>query len=141
MEEVVHNSTGSRRFPMLLLSTFAGLALALAAVGIVGVVSYSVTQRTHEIGIRMALGAQAHEVLGLLVRGSMVWALLGVIIGIGGALGLTRLLGGLLYGVRPSDPLVLGSVALLLIAVALVASYVPARRATKVDPTIALRYQ
>jgi putative ABC transport system permease protein len=141
MEEVVRDSTGSWRFPMLLLSAFAALALALAAVGIFGVVSYSVTQRTQEIGIRMALGAQAGDVLRLMVRGSMVWALAGVGAGIVGALGLTRLLQGMLYGVRPGDPLVLGAVALLLTVVALMASYIPARRAARVDPMVALRYQ
>ena len=141
MEEVVHDSTGSRRFPMLLLSTFSLLALVLAAVGIVGVVSYSVAQRTHEIGIRMALGARAADVLKLIVNGSMMWVLIGIALGVAGSIGLGRLLGSLLYGVRPADPLVLGSVSALLAAVALVASYVPARRAAKVDPLVALRYE
>jgi putative ABC transport system permease protein len=139
MEDIVHDSTGSRRFPMLLLSTFAVLALMLAAVGIVGVVSYSVAQRTHEIGIRMALGARAFDVLNMVVSGSMGWVLAGIAIGIAGSLGLTRLLRDLLYGVRPADPVVLGAVSVLLTIVAGIASYLPARRAAKVDPMVALR--
>jgi putative ABC transport system permease protein len=141
MEEIVRDSTGSRRFPMFLLSTFALLALALAAVGIVGVVSYSVAQRTHEIGIRMALGARTADVLSLIVKGSMAWVMGGIALGLAGSIGLTRLLGNLLYGVRPADPLVLGTVSLVLACVALLASYIPARRATQVDPMIALRYE
>ncbi|HYV31984.1 MAG TPA: ABC transporter permease [Candidatus Binatia bacterium] len=141
MEEIVHDSTGSRRFPMLLLATFAALALVLAAVGIIGVVSYSVEQRTHEIGIRVALGARSADVLRLVLGGSMRWVLAGLALGIAGSLGLTQLLRDLLYGVRPTDPLVLGAVSLLLTSVALVACYLPARRATKVDPMVALRYE
>lgn len=139
MEEVVRDSVGSRRFPMQLLSTFAFLALALAAVGIAGVVGNSVTQRTHEIGVRLALGAQPREVLQLIVCGSMAWALAGVVLGVAGAVGLTRFLSDLLYGVRPADPLVLCVVSLVLIGVALLASYIPARRSTRVDPMAALR--
>jgi predicted permease len=139
MEEVVRNSTGSRRFPMLLLSVFSLLALALAAVGIVGVVGHSVTQRTHEIGLRMALGARTLDVLRLVVSGNMLWVLAGLAVGVAGSAGLTRLLAGLLYGVRPLDPVVLGSVSALLGAVALFASYLPARRAAKIDPMAALR--
>jgi putative ABC transport system permease protein len=139
MEEVVRGSTGSRRFPMLLLSVFSVMALALAAVGIVGVVGHSVTQRTREIGIRMALGAKTLDVLRLMVNGSMIWVLAGVAVGIAGSAGLTRLLHSLLYEVRPLDPLVLGGVSLLLVMVALLASYVPARRAAKIDPISALR--
>ena len=141
MENIVHDSTGSRRFPMLLLGAFSVLALVLAAVGIVGVVSHSVTQRTHEIGIRMALGARTADVLRLTVKGSMIWVLAGIGLGATGSLGLTRLLGSLLYGVRPTDPAVLGLTAAVLGAVALLASYLPARRATKVDPMVALRYE
>jgi len=139
MENVVHNSTGGRRFPMLLLSVFSGLALLLAAVGIVGVVGHSVTQRTQEIGIRMALGANGGDVLRLLISGSMLWVLVGVAVGMAGSAGLTRLLGGMLYDVRPFDPVVLGGVALLLAMVALAASYLPARRAARIDPIAALR--
>ena len=139
MQNIVQDSLGSRRFPTLLLSAFALLALALAAVGIIGVVSYSVAQRTHEIGIRMALGACAADVLKLMVSGSMTWVLVGVGVGIAGSLGFTRLLGTLLYEVRPSNPVVLGTVSLLLTSIGLLASYVPARGAAKVDPMVALR--
>jgi len=139
MESIVRNSTGSRRFPMILLSVFSVLALVLAAVGIVGVVSHSVAQRTHEIGIRMALGAGTADVLGLMVRNNMVWVLAGWAAGIAGSAALTRLLGGLLYDVRPLDPVVLGGVSLLLVLVALLASYLPARRAVRIDPISALR--
>ncbi|HTQ54578.1 MAG TPA: ABC transporter permease [Bryobacteraceae bacterium] len=139
MEEVVHNSTGSRRFPMLLLSVFSAVALALAAVGIVGVVGHSVTQRTHEIGLRMALGAQTVDVLRLVVSSNMVWVLAGLAAGLAGSAGLTRLLSGLLYGVRPLDPTVLAAVSGLLCAVGLLASYLPARRAARIDPMAALR--
>jgi len=139
MEDVVHDSTGSRRFPMLLLSVFSVVALVLAAVGIVGVVGHSVTQRTHEIGLRMALGAGTVDVLRLVVSGNMVWVLAGLGAGMAGSVGLTRLLSGLLYGVRPLDPVVLGTVSALLGAVALAASYLPARRAARIDPMAALR--
>ena len=139
MEEVVHDSTGSRRFPMLLLSVFSVLALFLAAVGIVGVVGHSVTQRTYEIGLRMALGAGTVDVLRLVVSGNMLWVLSGLAAGLAGSAGLTRLLSGLLYGVRPLDPVVLGTVSALLAGVALFASYLPARRAARIDPMEALR--
>jgi len=141
MEEIVKDSVGSRRFPAYLLAGFAALALALAAVGIVGVVSYSVAQRTQEIGIRMALGACKADVLKLILSGSMAWVLVGIVLGIIGSLGLTRLLGSLLYGVQPWNPLILGTVTLLLASIALFASYIPARRAAKVDPMVALRYE
>ncbi|MFZ0466740.1 MAG: ABC transporter permease [Candidatus Acidiferrales bacterium] len=141
MEQVVSDSLGSRRFPMLLLGAFAVLALALSAVGIAGVVGYSVVQRTHEIGIRMALGAQPRDVLKLVLGASMLWTFGGIVAGIAGALALTRLLGDLLYGVRPADPFILGTTAVVLAVVAFAASYVPARRAMKVDPMVALRYE
>lgn len=139
MEVIVRNSTGSRRFPMLLLIVFSALALALAAVGIAGVVGHSVAQRTQEIGIRMALGAKTLDVLGLVVNRSMAWVLAGLAAGFAGSAALTRLLTRMLYEVRPLDPAVLGGVALLLGSVALGASYWPARRAAKINPIAALR--
>jgi putative ABC transport system permease protein len=141
MDEVVHDSTGSRRFPMLLLSVFSVLALVLAAVGIVGVVGHSVAQRTHEIGIRMALGAGTLDVLRLMVHSSMGWVLAGLVTGIVASAGLTRLLTGMLYEVRPLDPMVLGAVSFLLAVVAMLASYLPARRAARIDPVAALRIE
>jgi ABC-type antimicrobial peptide transport system permease subunit len=139
MEEIVGLSLSSRRFPMLLLSGFALLALVLAAVGIAGVVGYSVVQRTPEIGVRVALGARGRDILRLILGHSLAWALGGVVVGVAGAVGVLRLLGTLLYDVTPTDPIVLGSVSLVLIAVVLGASYVPARRAVRVDAVTALR--
>ncbi|RPJ72563.1 MAG: FtsX-like permease family protein, partial [Acidobacteria bacterium] len=139
MEEIVRGSVGSRRFPMLMLAAFAGLALVLAAVGIIGVVSYSVTQRTHEIGIRVALGAQRRDVVWLIIRNSMAWVLVGIAGGLAASIAASRLLSGMLYEVKPGDPLVLAAVAAILSVVALIATYVPARRATTVDPLVALR--
>jgi len=141
MEQVVSNSVAQKRFSMLLLVIFAGVALVLAAVGIYGVMSYSVTQRTHEIGIRMALGAQPGNVLALVVRQGMVMTLLGVGIGLAGALAVTRVMASLLFGIGAHDPLTFAAISVLLGAVALIASLIPALRATKVDPMIALRYE
>ncbi len=141
MENVVRDSTGSRRLPMLLLSAFSLLALVLAAVGIVGVVGHSAAQRTREIGIRRALGARTVDVLRLMVNSSMVWVMVGLAVGLIASAGLTRMLTGLLYNVRPLDPLVLGAVSLLLIGVALLASFLPARSAAKIDPMVALRFE
>ncbi len=141
MRQIVSSSMSSRRFPMLLLEIFAGLALVLAVVGVYGVISYSVTQRTHEIGIRLALGAQRMDVLRLVVGQGMVLVLPGVGIGIGASLAVTRLLSKLLYGVSPADPLTFVVVSIVLCAVALAACYIPARRATKVDPVEALHYE
>jgi putative ABC transport system permease protein len=139
MEEVIYDSAGSRRFPMMLLVAFSLVGLALAAVGISGVVAFSVAQRTREIGIRMALGASKGAVLRLVLNRSMGAALFGIGLGLAGALALTRFLEGLLFEVKPMDPLVLGSVTVLLASVALAACYIPARRATQVDPLVALR--
>jgi putative ABC transport system permease protein len=141
MDQLLGEITLDASFNMTLLVAFAGLSLALAAVGLFGVLSYIVAQRTHEIAIRMALGAQQGDVLRMVVRQGMVPALIGMGLGIAGALGLTRLLSSLLYGVRPDDPLTFALVLLILAGVALVATYIPARRATKVDPTVALRYE
>jgi len=139
MEGLVQSSTGSRRLPMLLLSGFSVIAVVLAAVGIVGVVGHSVTQRTQEIGIRMALGAGNLDVLRGMLSGSMTWVLVGLIAGVAGSAGLTRVLSGMLYEVRPLDPPVLAYVSLILALVALLATYIPSRRAARIDPIAALR--
>lgn len=139
MDEVLYASLGARRFPMLLLIAFSGVALALAAVGISGVVGFSVSQRRREIGIRMALGAQRGDVLRLVLNRSLATAGFGIVLGLAGSFGLTRFLTSMLFEVRPMDPAVLGIVAMIIAGVAFVASYLPARRATRVDPLIALR--
>jgi putative ABC transport system permease protein len=141
VERVVSDSLAQRRFSMTLFGIFAGLALLLAVVGLYGVMSYTVAQRTHEIGIRVALGAQGRDVLRMVVGQGMLLVGGGVLLGLGGALALTRVMSSLLYGVSATDPLTYAGIALLLAAVALLASYVPARRAMKVDPMVALRYE
>jgi ABC-type antimicrobial peptide transport system permease subunit len=141
LEERLSNSraVAGRRFQMLLFGVFAGLALVIAAVGIYGVISYAVSQRTQEIGIRMALGARAGDVLRLLIWRGMSLTLIGVALGVAAALALTRVMKNLLFNVSATDPMTFALIALLLVGVAFIASYIPARRATKVDPLIALR--
>jgi putative ABC transport system permease protein len=139
MDQVVASATAAPRFNLLLLGAFAGIALILAAVGIYGVTSYSVSRRTHEIGIRMALGAGRSDVLKLVVRQAMILALLGCGTGLGGALALARLMSGLLYGVRPTDGATFVSVTIVLCSVGFLAAYIPAHRATRDDPMAALR--
>jgi putative ABC transport system permease protein len=141
MEEVVSKSVVQPRFLALLLATFSGIALFLAAIGIYGVMAYSVTQRTQEIGVRMALGARPLHVLRLVFKQGLGMLVIGTLIGLAGAFALTRLMRTLLFEVTATDPLTYVSVIGLLILVALLACYIPARRAAKVDPLVALRYE
>ncbi len=141
MDEIRAESVAPERLNLTLLSIFAGIALILAIVGIYGVMSYSVTQRTHEIGIRMAIGAQPRDVFRMVLRQGMMLALIGVVFGLIGAFGLTRLMATMLFGVEPTDPATFATIAALLTVVALVACYIPGRRATKVDPVVSLRYE
>ena len=141
MDALVARSVARQRFSMTLIGVFAVLAMLLAAVGIFSVMSFLVSQRAHEIGIRMALGAQRRDILSMVVRQGVTLTLVGVCVGLAGAFALTRLMSGLLYEVSATDPVVYGGITALLAAVALLACYVPARRATKVDPLIALRYE
>ena len=141
MQQVLAESIGDWRFYMQLLGIFAGVAVPLAAVGIYGVMSYSVSERTHEIGIRMALGAHRTDVLGLIARLWLKLTCIGVAVGAALAFGLARLISTFLFGVKPTDPLTYTAVAMGLASVALLACYIPARRAIKVDPIVALRYE
>ena len=141
MEQVLSASIARQRFNMLLIAIFATVGLVLASVGIYGVISYSVTQRTHEIGIRMALGAQTGDILKMVVGQGMILVVVGVGVGLGAAFMLTRLMSSLLFGVTTTDPLTFGGVSLVLSMVALLACLIPARKATKVDPMVALRYE
>ena len=141
MTDIVTENYGAIRFPMTLVWIFAALALLLSAVGIFGVMSYSVSRRTREMAIRMALGAGRQEVLRLVLREGLIVATVGIAVGLVAALGLSRVMAGYVFGIKSTDPLTFTAASLLLIAVALLASYVPARRATKVDPTVALRYE
>jgi ABC-type antimicrobial peptide transport system permease subunit len=139
MNDVVFVSAAPRRVPMLLLSTFAGVAMLLAMLGIYGVTSYYVTQRTHEIGVRMALGAQIVDVLKLVLKRAMLLAIVGIVIGTAGAVAATRYMTTLLFGVKPFDVVTFVAVAVVLALVVFVACIVPARRAAKIDPLEALR--
>lgn len=141
LQDVFSASLDTRQFNLTLVGVFAATALLLAMVGIYGVMAYWVSQRTREIGIRLALGAERSDVLKMVVGQGLSLTMSGVVFGIIGALGLTRFLSSLLYGVKPTDPVTFIAVSLILIVVALLASYIPARRATKVDPMVALRYE
>ena len=139
MQEIIADSLSARRFSMILLGVFAALALILSSIGIYGVISYLVGQRTHEIGVRIALGARRRDVLALILSQGARLTLLGIAIGVAASLGLTRLMAGMLYGVSASDPLTFFCVAATLALVALAACYIPTRRAMRVDPLVALR--
>lgn len=141
MEQFLSDMMAAPRATAYLLSALAIVAIILAAVGIYGVMSYTIAQRTHEIGIRVALGARRADVLRLVLTQGMKLAVVGIVIGTGGAVIVTRMMDPLLYGVRPNDPLTFAVVAVVLASVALLACYIPARRAMKVDPMVALRYE
>jgi len=141
LDTIVADCQSPPRFNLLLLGLFAAAALVLAAVGLYGVMAYSVSQRTHEIGIRLALGAQPGDILKMVVGQGMALTLIGVGLGLAGALAVTRLMSSLLFGVSASDPITFVGVAALLSAVAMLACYLPARRATQVHPLVALRYE
>jgi putative ABC transport system permease protein len=141
MEQVLGDMTAKRRFNMILFGIFAAIALILAAVGIYGVISYTVAQRTHEIGVRIALGASGGDVVKLILKQGLLLAAVGVAIGVGAGLLLTRLMESLLYGISATDPLTFVAVSAVLLLIALVSCLIPARRATRTDPMVALRYE
>ncbi len=141
MQQRLYDALARRRFSMFLLGVFAAFAVVLAAIGIYGVMTYWVNQRTHEIGIRMALGAGRRNILQLVIRQASVLVSVGIIAGLAGAFALTRVMSSLLFGVSATDRFTFIVISLLLAAIALLASYVPARRATKVDPIVALRHE
>jgi putative ABC transport system permease protein len=141
MDELVVGSLDTRRFPTILLSLFGAMALVIAAVGVYGVISYSVAQRTHEIGIRVALGASRGRILRMVLTQGLRLAVFGVVLGLIASYWLSGLLRDFLYGVTPSDPATLAGATFVLLAVAFAACWIPARRATRVDPLIALRYE
>ncbi len=141
MEQVISQSTAPRRFNTFLLVVFGAAALLLAALGIYGVMAYSVARRTHEIGVRLSLGARPADVLAMVIRQGMTLVVAGLVLGLAGALALTRVIAGLLYGVQPTDPVTFVAVSVLLAAVALAATWLPAHRAMQVDPAVALRYE
>jgi putative ABC transport system permease protein len=141
MEQVLSESTARQNFNTLLLTIFAGLALLLAAIGIYGLMSYTVEQRSQEIGIRAALGAGTGDTLRLIVGQGMKLAVIGLALGLAAAFGLARLLASLLFGVKTNDPMTYAAVALVLTSVALLACFIPAQRASKIDPLVALRYE
>ena len=141
MDELLDRALSQAKFSLLLFGLFAALALVLAAIGIYGVMTTAVTQRTHEIGLRMALGAQKRDVLRMVIGQGMILVLIGIAAGLASAVALTRLMATLLFGVSPTDPMTLAVITSLLAVVAMLACYIPARRATKVDPMVALRYE
>jgi len=141
MEQVVQAGVVQQRFYTIMLGSFAFVALALGAVGIYGVISFSVGQRTKEIGIRMALGAGGPDIVRLVIRNGVALTMIGIVLGIAGAVALTRVLATLLFEVSTTDPFTFASVAFVLVSSSLLACYIPARRATKVDPLVALRYE
>jgi putative ABC transport system permease protein len=141
LQDRIATTLEQRRFTTLLLSSFAALALFLAAIGIYGVLSYTVSQRTQEIGIRMALGGKPSQVLGLILGYGLRLAVVGTVVGVGGAFAISRLLRSLLFGVTPTDAATYALAPMVLIAMALLASYIPAARATRIDPVVALRYE
>jgi ABC-type antimicrobial peptide transport system permease subunit len=141
LDDLLTRSMARTSFSLIMLGIAAAVALILGSIGIYGVIGYVVSQRTRELGVRMALGAEAGDVRGMVLKQGLLLSGAGVVIGLGAAAGLTRLMGALLYGVDPIDPLTFGTVAASLTAVALLASYLPAHRASKVDPVVAIRFE